>query len=76
LSTVRSCGRRVDRHPPGDGLAAPDRLNRRPWHFIVAGKALLEKPTDLLGLHRYLETVPVFSTATENLLIAATVRKG
>lgn len=41
-------------------MAAPNRLNRQPWHFIVIrDKELQKKLADLLGLHPYLEQAPV-----------------
>lgn len=50
-------------------MAAPNRLNRQPWHFIVIrDKGLQKKLADLLGLHPYLETAPV--------LVAAAARPG
>jgi nitroreductase len=45
-------------------MAAPNRLNRQPWHFIlIRDKVLQKKLGDLLGLHPYLETAPVLIAA-------------
>ena len=45
-------------------MAAPSRLNRQPWHFIVIrDRGLQKKLADLLGLHPYLETAPVVVAA-------------
>lgn len=41
-------------------MCAPNRLDRRPWHFVVIrDKALQKQLADLLRIHPYLETAPV-----------------
>jgi nitroreductase len=41
-------------------MAAPNRLNRQPWHFVVIrDKDLQRKLAELLGLRPYLENAPV-----------------
>jgi nitroreductase len=41
-------------------MCAPNRLDRRPWHFVVIrDKALQKQLADLLRVHPYLETAPV-----------------
>jgi hypothetical protein len=41
-------------------MCAPNRLDRRPWHFVVIrDKALQKQLADLLRVHPYLEAAPV-----------------
>ena len=41
-------------------MCAPNRLDRRPWHFVVfRDKALQKQLADLLRAHPYLEAAPV-----------------
>jgi hypothetical protein len=41
-------------------MCAPNRLDRRPWHFVVfRDKALQKQLADLLRVHPYLEAAPV-----------------
>jgi len=45
-------------------MAAPNRMNKQPWHFIVIrDQELQNEVADLLGLHPYLETAPVLIAA-------------
>ena len=41
-------------------MCAPNRLDRRPWHFVVIRDKVLQKQiADILRIHPYLETAPV-----------------
>ena len=41
-------------------MCAPNRLDRRPWHFVVIRDKVLQKQiADSLRIHPYLETAPV-----------------
>jgi nitroreductase len=41
-------------------MAAPNRLNRQPWHFfVIRDQELQKKLANALALHPYLESAPV-----------------
>ena len=54
-------------------MAAPNRLNRQPWHFIVIrDKELQSAVASQLGLHPYLEQAPVLIAAAARPEVSTT----